>query len=180
MLKHFGFILVFVLAGAVWADSISLGSHGSLQISVPDGWQLCLKDIGKIGLCAALSPKSDINAKCLITIIYLPSPKPVDKEQLKRDFITACNQFVSGSVEQKINPKDLKLSEGYGLCATFTDASLAGKASKVGDYKVLTSAKMQFSEDVFAIVSIFTDDENSVEQKQLMSSIEGLKFERAR
>ena len=179
-MKNIGLLVFFIAAAVIRAESVPLGTHGSLQIAVPEGWQLTSKNVGEVGCNLSLTPKGGANAECLISIMFPPAPKPIDKAKIENDLTAACGRFVSGSVEQKINLKDLGLSEGYGLCATLTDASLVGKPPMPKNYKVMTIGLIQFSEDIMAVVSVFTDDEHGTEQKQLLSMVSGLKVERAK
>ena len=180
MLRNISLVVLFLLVVSVRAESVSLGTHGSLELAVPEGWQLSSRAVAEMGRNIQLTPKNGANARCLTSVIYQRNPKPIDKAAIEHLFRAGCERFVSGSVEQKTNLKELPLSPAYGLCATFTDASLVGQPPKVDDYKVMTNAMIQFNDEVSAAVTVLTDDEHGTEQQQLIQMFSGLKIVRAK
>src|SRR5690242_6742838 len=124
MLKNIITAFLLTISLHAHAESVALASHGSLEIDVPKGWKLEKSEIPHVGYNLALSPLSEANAKCLITVMYPPRTIPVDKQKIKEQLSMACQRYISGSVEQKMNIKEYSLSAGYGVYATFTDADL--------------------------------------------------------
>jgi hypothetical protein len=171
---HLWFVLLCI-AGSARAEFISLGSHGTLEINAPEDWQIVSKMVGDLGCNVSLTPKNGANAKGMVSIVFPPAPKPIDTVKIDHDLTATCSRFVTGSVEQKITLIPLRLAQGYGVYATFTDAALVGQPAKRGDYKVMSSGLIQFTADVLAVISVFSDDSAGAEQKQLLSTVSGMK-----
>jgi hypothetical protein len=171
---------LFLLAVGLRAELVPLGEHGSLDLTVPKGWEIssqpshnaALEEIQSIHL----TPKNGANSICFITVVFAAYPKPIDNAAIDRQFRAFCEKFIATSVEKKTNLKELPLSPAYGLCATFTDAKLVGKPPQAGNFKVMTVATIQFSEKVSASVTVATDDAHGSEQQQLMQMVAGMKL----
>ena len=182
MSKTISWVVLFLLAVGLRAESVSLGEHGSLDLAVPDGWETSSRQAYNPALekiqSIHLTPKNGANSLCFITVVFAAHPKPIDKAAIERQFRTFCENFVPTSVEKKTNLKELPLSPAYGICATFTDAKLVGNPTQAGNFKVMTHAMIQFTEEVSATVIMLTDDEHGAEQHQLMQMVSGMKLVR--
>ncbi len=142
------------------AETIDLGTHGSLAIAVPKGWTLSTQKEEDSGVAVTLAPPAGVNAKLLLNIAFVPEPKPVSKEEVQEKVLSVCDQFVDASVERKKTLRDFALtSPAFGSYCIFTDASLVGKASKPDEFKVIGVGIIRYSDDVMAAVSIAGDDE---------------------
>jgi len=95
------------------------------------------------------------------------------KERIRLNFEKACEPIAAGSLEGKPVLRELTLAHGYGVYSVFTDASLAGHPPVPGSYKVTAAGMVQFSDDVLAIVSLFSDDEKSPENAAMMNALIG-------
>jgi len=169
-------LLLSVLASQ--AAEFDLGPHGTLSVAVPDDWSINGKAVNRpdgtpIGYAFALKPRSDANAKCLLTFAYTTNGAP-NKEVIRKEVLRITEQFVPESVEKKKNLKDFSLKTGYGAYCLFTDASLVGKNVKPGDYKVMGSGQVQPADNVVGVVSLFADDADGVELKAMTKIINSL------
>ena len=156
-----------------------LGTHGTLSVTVPDGWRVNGKaairpDGTSIGYAFAIKPRSDANAKCLLTFAYTTNGAP-NKEVIRKEVLRTCEELVSESVEKKKNLRDFSLEQGYGAYCLFTDASLVGKKAKPGDYKVMGSGVVQPADNMLGVVSLFADEADGEELKAMIKIIDSLK-----
>ncbi len=180
MFKIIGLMCSILLPLALRAETVPLDSHGSLEIVVPAGWKLQVEPISDSGHTLQISPGEAVNAICVISVMYPPTPKPVDQEEIEKNLREACSGFVAGSVEHKVTVHGFGLAAGYGIYATLTDASMVGKPSRRGEYKVMTIGLVQFSDDVMAVINLLTDDEHGKEQKELMGAVSSMKLKAAK
>ena len=146
-MKIYAYILCAVISTfSIQAAEFDLGTHGTLSVTVPDNWSINGKAANRpdgtpIGYAFAIKPRTDANAKCLLTFAYPTNGAP-NKEVIRKEVLRITEQFVSGSVEQKKNLKEFSLEKGYGCYCLFTDASLVGKTPPPGDYKVMGSGEV--------------------------------------
>lgn len=174
---YIGCILLSVLSSR--AAEFDLGTHGTLSVSVPDDWSINGKAVNRadgtpIGYAFAIKPRSDANAKCLLTFAYTTNGAP-NKEAIRKEALRNTEQFVSDSVEKKQNLKDFSLGTGFGSYCFFTDASLVGKKVKPGDYKVMGSGQVQPADKLMGVVSLFADEADGLEMKAMLKIINSLK-----
>jgi hypothetical protein len=170
---------IILTALASQAAEFDLGAHGTLSVTVPDDWDVQGKAANRpdgtpIGYAFAIKPRSDANAKCLLTLAYTTNGVP-NKEFIRKEVLRTCEAFVSESVEKKKNLKDFSLEKGYGAYCLFTDASLVGKKTKPGDYKVMGSGLVQPADNMLAVVSLFADEADGIEFKAMIKIINSLK-----
>lgn len=156
-----------------------LGTRGTLSVTVPDDWSINGKSVDTpeetpIGYTFAFKPRSDANAKCLLTLVYGTNGVP-NKERIRTEVLRITEQFVSESVEKKSNLRDFSLVKGYGAYCLFTDASLVGKNVKPGDYKIMGSGEVQPGDDLLGVVSLFADEADGKELKAMIKLINSLK-----
>jgi hypothetical protein len=182
MQRKISWAILFLLAVGLRAEMVSLGEHGSLDLAVPKGWEISSQSSHNAAReeiqIIHLTPKNGANSLCYITVVFAAHPRPIDKAAIERQIRAYCEGFVATSVEKKTNLKELPLSPAYGLCATFTDAKLVGQPLKAGNFKVMTHAMIQFTEEVSANVMVLTDDVHGAEQQQLMQMVSCMKLGR--
>ncbi|EEF62535.1 hypothetical protein [Pedosphaera parvula] len=174
-------IVLFVLAS--YGAEFDLGTHGTLSITAPEDWTIkgrAVNDHGgtPIGYAFAIKPRSDVNAKCLLTFAYITNGVP-NRETIRKDVLRVTTQLVSESVEKKQNLKDFSLQTGYGAYCLFTDASLVGKPAKPGDYKVMGSGQVQPGDNMLGVVSLFADEADGKDFQAMLKIINSLKVKPA-
>ena len=173
-----GFILV--LSVDCLAADADLGTRGILSFALPETWTVNSNpanrpDGSPVGFALAFKPRSQANAKCLLTLTYVKKT-PLDKERIRREVLRATEQFAAQSVEKKANLKDFSLKQGNGAYCAFTDAALVGKAPKKDDYKIMGSGQIQLSEEVLGVVSIFADAADGPEFKAMLAIVNSLEL----
>ena len=131
---------------------------------------------GKVlGFNCIIEPSGNANAKGLLTIFYTTNGAPV-KDHIRKDVLRVTEPYVSGSVEQKQNLKDYALASGYGCYCLLTDASLVGKKTKPGDYKVMAPGEIQPADNVVGVVTLFADEADGAEMKAMIKMINGVRI----
>jgi len=173
---HICCIVLSVLASQ--GADFDLGTHGTLSVTVPADWSVNGKPVNRpdgtpIGYAFAIKPRSDANAKCLLTFAYTTNGVP-NKEVIRKEVLRICEEFVSESVEKKKNLKDFSLEKGFGAYCLFTDASLVGKNVKPGEYKIMGSGEVQPADNMVGAVSLFADEADGIELKAMMKIINTL------
>jgi|ERR1039457_51506 hypothetical protein len=87
-------IILSVLASR--GAEFDLGTHGTLSVIVPEDWSVNAKAVARsdgtpIGYSFAIKPRSDANAKCLITLAYLTNGIP-NKEIISKEVLRGAGQ----------------------------------------------------------------------------------------
>jgi hypothetical protein len=169
------FLAVFASRGA----EFDFGNRGKLSISIPDDWTInghAMKtdDGTPMGYTFAIKPRSDANAKCLLTFIYAANGAP-NREAISKEVLRLSEHFVSESVEKKQNLKGFSLEKGYGSYCLFTDASLVGKKALPGDYKVMGAGEVQPGDNIKGAVTLFADEADGVDMKAMIKIVNSLK-----
>ena len=171
--------LFYVAAICSRADEFRLAGHGTLSLDVPQGWNVKSRpaqgaDGSEIGQAFSFQPDDARNAKCLLTFMYVQ--KTPDKIELRKHVLAMSERFVSGSVEKKQALSEFSLKNGYGAYCVFTDASLIGKPTKPGDYKVMAAGQVQPGEGVLGVASLFADDKDGKDFQAMLQIINSLKL----
>jgi hypothetical protein len=170
-------LALLLLPALASAETIDLGTRGSLAITVPKGWTLSTQKEEDSGVAVTLSPPAGVNAKLLLNIAFVPEPKPVSKDEIQEKVLSVCDQFVDASVEKKKTLRDFGLTgSAFGSYCLFTDASLVGKASKPDEFKVIGVGIIRYSDDVMAAVSVAGDDEKGSDFTAMMAAVSSTSF----
>ena len=162
-------LLLPILASA---ETLDLGGHGTLSISVPKDWKLTSTKEEDSGYALVLSPPGEVNAKCLLNLVFVPKGEPTSKDDVNEKVLNASDQFVDASVEKKKVLRHFNLAGGaYGAYCVFTDASLVGQAPKKDDFKMLAVGIIRFNDDVSASVSLLADDEKGPDFAAMLAAV---------
>lgn len=163
-------------------ETVKLPDLGTAHLTPPAGWvmnNLLINDLSKetttqhtLGFLSPTNP----NATCIITFMKVPEP-PKDRAALHDAVKNATDAMIESSVEKKAEIQDLKLKQGLGAVAPFTDASLVGKPMEPGNTKAIMSGIIVPKPKVLTIVSIFTDDPKGPEAKKMVEALETLTLE---
>jgi hypothetical protein len=165
--------LIFSLFTAVaWADSFDLGSHGTLNLVVPETWSVEGHDIKGMGYDLEFHVKKSAKTAIQVTLLYSSKDTPRDEKSTEAEFTRNCGQFARASVEKKVAIKKMELKAGFGYYATFTDESLVGKPFVPGNFKTMTPGMMVLPPDVVASVTIFAEDTGSQAFTQAVTMIQ--------
>jgi hypothetical protein len=163
---------------ALRAEDFDLGSHGKVSLKAPEGWTITGKAVtppgkGEMGYALKVDAPEGVNAKGLITFLYVPEQKP--SKEGAEDFLRKNGeQFLKSSVEKTITPVAFDLKQGFGCYSVFTDASLVGKPVQAGNCKVMGSGIVQLKGTVLVVVTLLADDAQGKEFRSLVELINGL------
>ena len=167
--------------GCVQAAEFDMNGHGKLSLDLSPRWTVggqpaSKPDGSSIGYALVIKPVNDAHAKCLLTFAYFDEGTP-NRERIRKRVLAACEQFVAQSKEKKANVRDFALEKGYGAYCVFTDAAATRKSTNTDDYKVMGSGILQLSDQVTGVVSIFADDADGQDFKEMLQGINTLKLE---
>jgi hypothetical protein len=169
-------LTLLVAASPALADTVDLGPHGTLSLSVPKGWRLTSAKQADVGVTLQLIPQGDVNAQALLTVVFTEKGDASTKEDIDEKALTAGDNFVDQSVEKKKVLKHFSLSGGaYGSYCYFTDASLVGAQPKKGDFKGVASGIIRFNDEVSAGVTLLTDDEKGEDFGAMLAAVSSAK-----
>jgi hypothetical protein len=165
---------------SVQAAEFDMNGHGKLSLDPPPNWtvggQPATKPDGSaVGYALVIKPANDAHAKGLRTFAYVDEGAP-NRERIRKRVLAACRQFVARSKEKKATLRDFALEKGYGAYCLFTDAVATRKSTNIDDYKVMGSGILQLSDQVTGVVSIFADDADGEDFKEMLRAINTLKL----
>ena len=176
MQKTLLFLLALACAVAARADDFDLGTHGKLTLTLPKTWKAQGRDLMGQAFDITISPVGDANAQGKLTVIYGKDDSFQDKAKVKAALQSLCEQFISGSVEQKADVKTFTLRQGYGVYASFTDKDLVGKPPVKANYKTMTPGVIYLGNKVSVATTIFADSLTGDEFKQLLAIVESIQL----
>jgi hypothetical protein len=173
--------LMGLCAFAAHGAEFDLGARGVLTMQVPEGWSANSQEISRpgadgstIAFATSFKPPEGANAKCSITFLYVTN-RPPDKATIRVDVLRMGERYASGSVEKKKVLRDFSLEQGYGAYSVFTDASLVGKKTRAGQYRVIGVGEVQPSENLLGALSLFADDAEGKEFKAMLGMVNSMK-----
>jgi hypothetical protein len=171
-------VLVALISGCcgLLADEFDLGTHGKLRIDVAPNWVAQGDSSGAPGYNITIKPNNEVNAAARITVLYLSGNSSISDTEMQTRFASSLEKLASGSLETRADLKRLKLASGTGFYASFTDASLAGKPSQPGNYKVMTNGMAKLGDDLVLALTLFSDDKTSPEYVAGMKMFESVKL----
>lgn len=142
--------------------SFVLGDLGRLQIEVPAAWRVGHMNVAKMtGMpeqqTLSFFSASDPNKTWKMTFFKSAVRyKTLDKiEQMAKN---APLSSANAAEENVVNLQEIKLKQGVGCQAIYTDASLADKPVEVGNAKVISSGFVAPVPEVLGTITIFADD----------------------
>lgn len=165
-------LALLLIPAAAFAGTLDLGIHGTFSITVPKGWTMSSSKEEDTGFAIVLSPPGEVNAKCLLNLVFVPKDEPTGKDDVKDKVLSAADQFVDASVEKKKALRDFDMSGGAtGAYCVFTDASLVGQPTKKDDFKVLAVGMVRFNDEVSASVSLLADEEKGPDFAAMLAAV---------
>lgn len=167
---------LLLAATPAFADTIDLGTHGTLTLTVPAGWSLTFAKQPDIGVTLQLAPKGEVNAQGVMSIVFVEKGAKSSDKDIDEKTLAAADNFIEQSVEKKKVLKHFTMSGGaYGSYCYFTDASLVGSQPQKGNFKGVASGVMRLSDDVSAAVTLLTDDQDSPEFAEMLEIVSSAK-----
>ncbi|MDI1251410.1 MAG: hypothetical protein PSV13_21290 [Lacunisphaera sp.] len=170
-----------LLPAAALADKIELATGQTVRVAVPETWQAGdlpapPPGVPRVGRSFRYVTRSGSNDSVMLTLVPVPDDRLADPEILRHMVTEASQQFVAGSVEGKVDLKDLKTGRAAGFMVTFTDAALVGKPSVKDDYKLMTSCFLYLGDRVLVSATIFSDDANGPAYAEALRLLKSIAF----
>jgi hypothetical protein len=165
------------------ANQFLLPGLGRIKINVPLGWNIgnatASKNEGRpeIHTLSFFSAK-DPNKHWKMSFFNSPQ-RHETLEDIRKSAENAQQSAVEGSVEGKANLREIKLKQGVGCQAVYTDASLAGKPVQVGNAKVISSGFVAPHPEILGSITIFADDTQDADFKAAIEALNTLEFIRS-
>jgi hypothetical protein len=153
-----GVLLMCCAASAYAADSdepktsvVAVPDGGALDVITPAGWTFA-----KVQLDPSLPPtvrmsSANGDASLQVTLLVDKVGGFGTKEKMEEVVKGAAQQYVGGSVENKVTLQSLESPNGKCVLAEFTDADLVGKPSGPGQYKVVATGILVLGKTVGAV-----------------------------
>jgi hypothetical protein len=173
MKRHLLLSALLLLPLTVLAETVDLGTHGTLSIDVPKGWKL-KADPKDTGVDVSLLPPDGANSQCLYSVVYVPKGATAVKADVDDKLLAECDQFIDMSVEKKKTLQKLTMTgDAYGVYCVFTDASLVGKPPEKDNFKVVSVGIIWFSDSVAVSWSMLGDDAKGPEFAAMLAAVSG-------
>jgi hypothetical protein len=158
------------------AETVDLGVHGTLAISVPKGWKLTSAPWEQPGVAITVAPPEGVNAQFLLSILYVPKGMSDLKADVDEKVLNEAGMFIDMSVEKKkVLLKFPMAGDAYGSYCVFTDASLVGKPPQKDNFKKISAGIIWFNDDVSGATSILGDDDKDMAAMIAMAASATLK-----
>jgi len=171
-MKHGITLLVFLLLPLyASAETQDLGPHGTFSIAAPKGWTYSATKEEDSGYLIVLTPPADVNARCVLNVVFVPSGEPSSKQEIQEKVLAICDQFVDASVEKKKVLHDFAVSTGYGAYCVFTDASRVGLPPEKDSFKAVASGMVRLNDDVSVAVILLTDDAKGPDFEAMLKAV---------
>src|ERR1035438_754891 len=166
-------LCLLLLPLAAPAETLDLEPHGTFRFTPPKGWTYSVTKAEDTGYAIMLTPPADVNARCLINLVFVPKGETSSKEDVQEKVLSISDQFVDASVEKKKVLRSFAVSMGYGSYCVFTDASQVGPPTTKDVFKMIAIGMIRFNDDVSAAVSILADDEKGPDFAAMMTAVSG-------
>jgi hypothetical protein len=158
------------------ADTVDLGVHGKLEVTVPKGWKLTSAPWEQPGVAITVAPPEGVNAQFMLNILYVPKGMSDLKADVDEKVLNEAGMFVDMSVEKKkVLLKFPMAGDAYGSYCVFTDASLVGKPPQKDNFKKISAGIIWFNDDVAGATSILGDDDKDLAAMVAMAASATLK-----
>jgi hypothetical protein len=148
--------------------TVTLSEGGPLEIKAPDGWTVKVPKT-PLGTTIVAAPKAgDADLK----ITFIPMQEELDKEKMEALLIIGAQQYIDGSVEKKMKLQNLDSKNATGMFAEFTDASLAGKRARPGQFAAVATGLIKIGKatGTFTLLGKSFDDKNYIAGKEILKS----------
>lgn len=151
--------------------SVSLPQGDKLAIRLPAGWQqLIIQPSPDLPQTVKIHPP-DETLSLQITLVPDINGRFTTKEIVDRVVSEANEQYVSGSVEQRLTLEQIPSTHGHGCYSVFTDAGLAKVAKPAkGQYRIVTTGIFVIGKEAAAF-TLLSNDTKSPDYKQALQII---------
>lgn len=172
--------LLAVVAAVVlpaFGETVDLGGNGHLKYTLPQGWEVKSTQAGSQGTHVELRPTTEVNAACRLTIVTLPQPTPLPDDKIIEGFEKGLSGLLANAVETEVKLQKIPVAGGFGVYAVFTDASLVDKPAKPDNFKIMVPVMIKLSNTILVTATVFSDEKDGKEMKELIKMLETLKLD---
>jgi tetratricopeptide (TPR) repeat protein len=118
-----------------------------------------------------VSPRSEISL--LMDFIMVNPDESLSQEELNGDMMKMGQKFLESSTQTKVTPVKVVVTDGIGVIAIFTDASLVNKSSYPPGEYLHTIKALIFKKGVLVHATLLSNDLESVNQIMALQSLLG-------
>ncbi len=177
MLKRMGESLIYCTFARPKSgpQEFLMGGMGRLRMIVPEEWQVGNQCVTRgIGTAEqhtlSLFSATDLNKNWKMTFFNSAVSYKTLKD-IETTAQTAVQSAAARSMEGADQLQEIKLKQGVGCQAVYTDAALADKPVEIGNAKVICSGFVAPMPNVLGTVTIFADDAKDAD---LLAAIQAL------
>lgn len=173
------FVQVLCLTSAVaLAADYNWPQRGKLSMESPGTWKVSTQSAAGLGFTFKVASTGENQAMLQMTVVALPEGKTISESDLPERLRTMVGRNLASSVEKKVNAVQLAMGQGAGWYAELTDASLVGKPSVKGDYKVMRQGVAALDSTTFVVITMQFDNADGSEPAKMVGMVESLRFAR--
>ena len=115
----------------------------------------------------------------MISIYAKDKPEFGDPEFLKKLLRGDSRPYLNSPGDAaKMEIKELKIAEGLGFYANFTDPDLVGKPVEKGNYKTATPVILSLGSKYLIKVTVLCDDLNGADYQDTIKIVESIKIKK--
>ncbi len=135
-----GLLIVLLPALSFSAEEVKIDMTRSVLVSLHEGWEMTAMKNPR-GLPARTIHITNSGSKIILTMVASSDGARIVRttQQLSAMEMDTSMQYVSGSVEGKIDLKHISNGNIFGSYASFTDKKWQGKKPPAGEYACVTS-----------------------------------------
>ena len=169
-----GLFVALLPALSFSAEEVRIDATRSVLVSLEEGWKLTTMKNPR-GLPARTVHLTNSGSKIILTLVASSDGMPIVRttQQLSAMETNTSMQYVSDSVESKIDLKHISNENIFGSYASFTDKKWQGKKPPVGEYACLTSGSF-LVDGILVAVTYLSNDLDGRIYKEGLSTIESL------
>lgn len=173
------FLSTLLVSAFAQAGELHVSATEPIFVVAPDNWQSA-KDRPPVSSFPfetyRVTPPSERNAQCLVSIFDKNRPEFVDAQLLKKLLRGDCLPYVNSPDDlSKVEIKEMKIKGGLAYYANFVDPDLVGKPVQKGSFKTATPVILSLGTNYLIKVTIFCDQLNGVDYQDSMKVVESIK-----
>jgi hypothetical protein len=182
MKRTISLVAIFLASAFANADELHVSSAEPVFVVAPAQWELG-KDQAPTDTFPFetyhIAAPAGRNAMCLISIYAKDKPESADAEFLKKLLRGDSQPYLSSPGDAaKVEIKELKIKEGLGYYANFTDPDLVGKPVEKGNYKTATPIILSLGSKYLIKVTVLCDDLSGTDYQEAIKIVQSIKIKK--
>jgi hypothetical protein len=182
MKKVLSLLLLVLACASVKAGELHVATADPIYVDAPAGWKIARNDSPTPTFpmdTYKITAPGDRNLACLVSVLGTNQQGFADAKLLQKIVRGDSRPYVASPRDlAKVEVKDLKINGGLGFYANFVDPDLVGKPVKKGEYKTATPVILSLDTKYLIKVSIFCDDINGADYKEMVKIVESIKIKK--